>query len=141
MKRILIPTDFSEDALNAADFALRMYQYKKYEIILLHVFQIPALTDRVIPKHDALKSEAVFNLHKEAKRIRAVSPRNIVSEYSARLGNLVSVVDRQVKEGNIDLVIMGTDGALGLKDVLFGSNTSDVIEKIDCPILVIPPKA
>ena len=141
MKRILIPTDFSENALNAADFGLRMYQYKEYEIIMLHVFQVPALTNSVILEHDALKSEAIYNLHQEVKRIRASSFRNIVSEYSARLGSLVSVVDRLVKEGNIDLIIMGTKGASGFKEVLFGSNTADVIEKVDCPILVIPPKA
>ncbi|HBY66519.1 MAG TPA: universal stress protein, partial [Flavobacteriaceae bacterium] len=38
----------------------------------------------------------------------------------------------------IDLIIMGTNGATGAKEVLFGSNTLNVIRNVDCPVLAIP---
>ncbi|NNC70093.1 MAG: universal stress protein, partial [Flavobacteriaceae bacterium] len=54
---------------------------------------------------------------------------------------LINAIRKQVKEKNIDLIVMGTKGASGLKEVIIGSNTGDVITKVNCSSLVIPENA
>ena len=51
---------------------------------------------------------------------------------------LTDSIKQLLKSENIDLIVMGTNGATGAKEVLFGSNTLNVIRKIDCPVLAIP---
>ncbi|MHA7056264.1 universal stress protein [Aquimarina sp. M1] len=47
-------------------------------------------------------------------------------------------IKQVVKSKSIDLIVMGTNGATGAREVIFGSNTLNVIRKIDCPVLAIP---
>ena len=52
---------------------------------------------------------------------------------------LVNEVMETVESEGIHLVVMGTKGATGAEEILFGTNTVHVIRKVDCPVLVIPP--
>jgi nucleotide-binding universal stress UspA family protein len=55
--------------------------------------------------------------------------------------NLEDAIERAVKNLNIDLVVMGTKGASGLKEFFFGSNTVHIIKRMRlCPILIVPDK-
>jgi hypothetical protein len=53
----------------------------------------------------------------------------------------VESVKREVQNKKIDLIVMGTKGASGLKRVTLGSNTGDVITKVKCPLLAVPENA
>ena len=50
-------------------------------------------------------------------------------------------IKRESENRKIDLIIMGTKGATGLKKATIGSNTGDVITKVKCPLLAIPEDA
>src|SRR5690606_12335335 len=51
---------------------------------------------------------------------------------------LTDEINEQVEEKGIDLVVMGTQGATGAKEVLFGSQTVHTIKKSKCPELAVP---
>lgn len=142
MKKILVPTDFSSCADKAITFAVESAKILSAEIILLHALDIQAslYTDYMgVTKeyNQALQNQFFHKLNSIKDIIQnteGIKADAIVSKNS--LKNAI----REVTEANdIDLIIMGTLGASGIKKVFFGSNTSSAIGSSKIPVLVIPP--
>ncbi|OZV69711.1 universal stress protein [Winogradskyella aurantia] len=146
MKRILIPTDFSENAMNAVRYALECFKNDKAEFYLLHAYQ-----DEVYNNHDLLEEELFEEVLEIAKNrsqlkldlllneVKTIAPNpkfkfHLVSAYNA----LLDEVDKLVIGKNIDLIVMGTKGESANKSYAFGSNTLQVLKYVSCPVLVIP---
>jgi nucleotide-binding universal stress UspA family protein len=149
MKNILVPTDFSENSWNAIKFALKFFQNSKCNFYLLHVTPITNFFGDEIPvvsTGDVIEktyiSKAKRSLHLLLKKIKNLSqnPNHnfmTISSYDY----FIDAVKNQVQQKNIDLIIMGTKGASGIKQAIIGSNTGDLITKVKCPVLVVPEKA
>ncbi|QSE95844.1 universal stress protein [Fulvivirga lutea] len=148
MKKILVPTDFSELAKNATDLAANLAQKVNAEIILLHVVEdasvasvqytgelaMPNMQDRLFiyklienAKHEF---DEVKDKHKGVKIKEEI-----------RVGNPYYSVQDMVGEYNIDLVVMGTKGASGAKELFIGSNAEKVVRHAKCPVLTVHGKA
>lgn len=146
MKRIVLPTDFSENANNAIEYALNLFKEEECSFYLLHVFS-PSIyyeekalyDDRRIPLDDANQIDSLRQLNELNERIltKFKNPKHIYVPHST-LGFLVDEIRSMIKKEKIDLVIMGTKGATGAKEVLFGTNAVDVIKKIEHPIIAVP---
>lgn len=146
MKKILLPTDFSENSWNAIKYALQLfkdevctfYLLNTYTPVIYHIEYVlvePAQFGMV----DAVRENALKNLNSLKKRIKKqVNFTNHSIETIAVFNNLISEIKNQVKEKPIDLIVMGTKGATGAKEVLFGSNTVHVLNQARCPVLAIP---
>lgn len=145
MKKILFPTDFSDNAAKAMQYALFLAKELSADLILLNTYQIPAGGNTSIKSlhlAEILKSDAEEGLQKVLKEIRAQKEFDTVSvETVAKQGDLVQLVNEMSEEFMFDLIVMGTKGATGAKEVLVGSNTAAVIKGAFCPVLVIPEKA
>ena len=148
MKNILLPTDFSENSWNAIKYAIQLFED---ELCTFHLFNAytPVVYDLT---YVLMKSPAQFGLRDP---IRNASKENlqelksqILDEFGtnsnhefetiARFETLVIGVKELIDERHIDLVIMGTKGATGAKEILFGSNTVQIFREIKCPIIAIP---
>lgn len=143
MRTILVPTDFSKNAKNALNYAIAMATKEKAKIILLHSFNI-TYTSPDIPM--AYYEEQLIATENEVKKIleglcNYVKKKSKV-ECSAisREGIAVDVILEVTKKKKIDMVIMGTKGASGIKEVLIGSNSAKVVSKSKCPVIVVPEK-
>ena len=144
MKRsILLPTDFSDNAWNAAVYAMRLYANEECTFYFMHSYAISKSSVRsYITSHyvASLEEDAL----KELTDLKEMADNaNINANHSFEIiltkDKLHSAIETTVKKHNIDLVIMGTKGASGSKEFFFGSNTVDIIKKVDlCPIMVIP---
>jgi nucleotide-binding universal stress UspA family protein len=146
MKKILLPTDFSENSWNAISYALNLfknetctfYLLNAYTPVIYHVEYVlvnPAqygLGDAV--RENALKQLDIF---KDRMTKTFKNPKHTI-ETIAAFNTLVSEVKELVTKKKIDYVIMGTKGATGATEVLFGSNTVHVFKNLDCPILAVP---
>lgn len=148
MKKILFPTDFSENAAKAMQYALFLAKVlaKELNLILINTYQkIHAGRNTSIKSMhlaEILKSDAEEGLQKVLREFRAQKEFDTVSvETVAKQGDLVQLVNEMSGEFKFDLVVMGTKGATGAKEVLVGSNTAAVIKGAYCPVLVIPEKA
>lgn len=145
MKKILFPTDFSENAAKAMQYALFLAKELNADLILINTYQIPAGGNTSIKSMhlaEILKADAEEGLQKVLKEIRLNKEFDAVSiETVAKQGDLVQLVNEMSGEFKFDLVVMGTKGATGAKEVLVGSNTAAVIKGAFCPVLVIPEKA
>lgn len=150
MKNILLPTDFSENSWNAIAYALHFYERSNCHFYLLHVNRTkpvgatPAIygvsTDVATTNYakitkDHLKTTLV-RIHKEFKKNKH-HKFFVISDS----GSLIESIRKQVRDKKIETIVMGTKGASGIKKLLIGSNTGDVITKVKCTTLIIPENA
>ncbi|MDQ3190753.1 MAG: universal stress protein [Bacteroidota bacterium] len=143
MKNILCPTDFSENANNALDYALELALLTSSKIILLNAYQMPYnRADMMVSVMDILKEDSEAGLKLTMERIKK-TPRYSTVEIStkSRIGDVVSLSSDLIKENDIDLIVMGTKGASGLIESIIGSNTASVIKSVECPVLAVPARA
>lgn len=146
MKNILLPTDFSDNALNAIHYALEFYKNELCSFYVLHVQKASQYTtDDLMAApanttiHHSVISDAKKKLDQLVKELKEAYPNENYSFYTITDYDIFTdAIKQSVQSKNIDLIIMGTNGATGAAEVVFGSNTLNVIRKVDCPVLAIP---
>ncbi|MEK6152228.1 universal stress protein [Flavobacteriaceae bacterium 3-367] len=142
MKNILIPTDFSPNAWNALKYALGFFKGVHCNFYLLHVAPLseypvmghsftPSLGETGMPSKNKLDAFTERAKNKAESKLHHFFPE-------LHYGLLIDVTRRLVKEKKIDLIVMGTKGASGIKRLIIGSNTGDIITKVQCNTLVVP---
>ncbi|WP_339656818.1 universal stress protein [Flavobacterium frigidarium] len=150
MKRILFPTDFSETANNAFIHALEFANAVQGELILLHTFELPVIDNQFFPQNYMVMYESLelaqFDMFKEEiPKLHAIALQHNLGTVpmSHRLmdGSLLYNIEKAITEDKINYVIMGTEGATGWASFLLGSNTANVLDEIDIPILSVPSQA
>lgn len=139
-KRIVLPTDFSENARNASSYAIKLFGSEDVEYVLLNCYAMPhSGADMLISLIDILRAESEEGLEDELSEILREFPdlegKISIKSVNGFLENVVSKMNRQHK---IDLVVMGTTGSSGLMKVLWGSTTASVMKRVKVPILAIP---
>lgn len=146
MKTILIPTDFSANAMNAINYAVKFFKYQRCEMYIMHAY-----ADEVYSNSSDM-STSEFNTYKEdaekkvngaleklLEKIKEISP-NPRHKYKALsvFGSLIDSANDFVEEKNIDIVVMGTKGETNDQKLTFGSHTLQVLKYVQCPVLAIP---
>jgi nucleotide-binding universal stress UspA family protein len=146
MRKILIPTDFSENAMNAIKYALELFKYEKSEFYIMHAYQDDIYADKDLLSRNVLDevTQIISNDSKERlenvlKQINEISPNprhtyNIISSNNM----LVDEADAIVDEKEIDIIVMGTRGKTNDRKLTFGSHTLQVLKYVQCPVLAIP---
>jgi len=142
MKKILVPSDFSEQALQAFKFAVDVAAVAKSEIHLLHVIELPVMYDTTLMpalsfEREYLEDAAGLAKKTFASMIKGVKKQVKIS-WSVDYGNPTSVILQELKTKKHDLVIMGTKGATGLKEYFVGSNTEKIVRLSGVPVIAIP---
>ena len=149
MKNILIPTDFSKNSWNAIEYALKFFENSCCNFYLLHVNTINTLvvaettympTQEVI--EEAFIKPANVNLKEAINRIKSISKNDKHKFFTLTDYNyFIDSIRKHVSEKKIDIIVMGTKGASGLKKLIVGSNTGDVLTRVHCSTLVVPENA
>ncbi len=146
MKRILLPTDFSENAFNAIKYAVQLFKEDTCEFFLLHTYT-PVLVSSgsMIDSYSALTLQKIAQetaenkLETLEKRIHSEFPNKNHSFVSTASFNMLIAEMKNLRtDNNIDFVIMGTQGATGAKEVFLGTQTMYAIKKMKCPVLAVP---
>ncbi|MEC3905830.1 universal stress protein [Tamlana sp. 2201CG12-4] len=140
MKKILVPTDFSDQAENALKVAAQLARKHNCEIYLLHMLEIPLQEVDPLNSHSSLP-EAVFFMklaHKQFEELRdKIDLQGLVIHETVDFQEIFKGIFHVCKKNAIDLVIMGSNGASGLREMLIGSNTEKVVRTSDTPVLVV----
>jgi nucleotide-binding universal stress UspA family protein len=141
-KNILLPTDFSDNAWCAAVYALKLYAEEECNFYFLHSTKMKASAMSNISNKllnimaDKAKEELL-----ELKQLAESSDANANHDFDIILSieAMDDAIERAIQKHNIDLIVMGTKGATGAKEIFMGSNTVKIIKHIkSCPILLIP---
>ncbi|MFD0863830.1 universal stress protein [Sungkyunkwania multivorans] len=147
MRRILLPTDFSDNSWNAIFSALKMFGAEGCHFYLLNVFKVsPINLSRTLGEERSgmLFDSAAKGSQEQLDRMLEYLKKHHqqskhVFESISKFEDISKAVTETVKEKQIDLVVMGTNGATGAKAVFIGSTTVKVLKVMrSCPILVIP---
>lgn len=141
MKNILVPTDFSACATNAAKVALDMADAQGAKLYFYHNLYLPngwkTWTDAQKKPH----SEVLQSIHNAEVLLQEfedkASMRGVRLETALASGNLEKNVAQFVVENEIDFIVMGSHGASGKNDYFIGSNTQKVVRTVHCPVLIV----
>lgn len=143
MKYILIPTDFSESANNASEFAIEIATLLQLPIRFLHSVQTPvewaklSLEDK--QKYPETK-ERINSIKEQLKTWeQKASEKGVDAEHSLIYNTEMDELANYVKPENYELVIMGTHGAKGFEKIM-GSNTQKLIRHSKVPVIAIKHK-
>ncbi len=144
MKRILVPTDFSSTAEKALLYAMNLASKTGATVVLYHGFTpIVSAFVETAEKRKAFNAETESNLLKKLERLKkkmntAMPAVTIITAVgrSPLIKNLIAY--SQINE--IDLIVMGTQGASGLRKVVVGSVATRVVGKSNIPVLLVPEK-
>lgn len=127
---IIVPTDFSTTANNAARYAVRMLNGTyDAQLLLYHVYEKA--------EEEAAAEDAMDLLQKDLLSLASVR-MEIRTEQST---DFINSLDRIARHLDADLIVMGITGKSRLEQVFFGSNTLKMAERNACPVLIVPPAA
>ena len=145
MKNILLLTDFSKNSINAIRYALNLFENDMCTFHILNVRSPSgyAAVDLIAADHESIYDTVIKKTkHKIYKLIvkleNEFENKNFSYDTLVSYNDFVAVINQIKKIKKIDLIVMGTNGATGAKEVIFGSNTINVLRKVNCPTLVIP---
>jgi nucleotide-binding universal stress UspA family protein len=147
MKNILLLTDFSKNSINAMRYALNLFENSICNFYILNVenSSVYASADIISAGNESIYNSVIKKIRDRIKKL-IVELENEFKNSDFSFYSLVSYNDltEAIKQihisKDIHLVVMGTNGVTGTKEIMFGSNTINVIRDISCPTLVIPEK-
>lgn len=141
MKRVLMLTDFSDTARNAAMYALKMLEDENVHFALLNAYDLEfSGSPYIMQVKEEMAEESRKGLKNELSLIRRRFP-DVPVEMVSRFGSLLDVIHQELEESNYELVVLGCRGESALENFLLGSNAYEVIKNIMAPIMVVPKHA
>ncbi len=144
MKKILVPVDFSDASEKSLEFTLQLFQEVPIEVVLFHIVTMPATVGAeytLVNAHliQELLTEMIDNAETKLEQLSTKYARNNV-KYTRRVenGNLTQWFKYEIEKIKPYMIVMGTTGATGLKEILIGSNTERAIRFAKCPVIAVP---
>ncbi len=139
MRKIIVPIDFSEQSEYALKVAASLAKKHGSEILALHMLE---LNYAVISSTEGLHPEqTVFFLKLAEKRIKEFLDKpylnDIVVVPIIKHYKVFSEVNEIAKQHEVDLIVMGSHGTDGLKEIFIGSNAERVVRNADIPVIVV----
>lgn len=136
IKRILVPTDFSAPAKNALRYAQMLAGLSNAEIRVIHIFSVPVV-DPYMP------GDTMELLMKEVKESSEKQMKEFLSDTTGISsecfhGFVIDDAIQHAEEWHADMIVMGTTGASGAKEVFFGSNASGVLGRSSIKVMTVP---
>jgi len=138
IRRILVPTDFSEASAPAVVYAVGLAHTFDAEVVLFHAVEPSVFagdgTVAVGSVVDELERTAHGQLKKRVDRLKArgVNIRGMVG-----FGYAAALISETAAKLEIDLIVMGTHGRAGFSRLLIGSVAEKVVRIASCPVLTV----
>ncbi|QDT34063.1 universal stress protein [Thalassoglobus polymorphus] len=145
LKRILVPTDFSDFSKRSIRYGCEFAKRFSAELHILNVVEdiYPIVPEPGIPT--PITSEYLIGLKESSERLIETLPDSDQAEGLSITRSVVSgtpflEIIRYARENKIDMIVIGTHGRSGLIHALMGSVAEKVVRKADCPVLTVRPE-
>ncbi len=150
--KILFPTDFSNAAENAYIYALKLAEHLQASITVVHVYEVLEAHTWIEESTNMkeINEKIAFGeferFRDQIELLKRIAHENHLSSievnYSLKESDhFVSAILEEAGTNQADLIVMGTKGASGLREIFFGSVASRVMEAAQCPVFVVPDTA
>lgn len=146
-KRILLPTDYSKNALNAIRYALDLYKDVRCDFYFLNAFHASgySLDSLLVAEpgeryYEAAKLKSQNGMERLMEVLR-LHPENDKHKFHTvcTFNTLLIAVEEVLKAKDIDIIVMGTKGITDSSSTILGTNTVGIMEKItQCPVIAVP---
>jgi nucleotide-binding universal stress UspA family protein len=142
MKKILVPCDFSKPATNAFRFALDLAAQAKGTIHLVHVIELPIMHDTVLMPVLNFEEQLLKDLKENAEtRFKKITDKygddRVKVVATTVFGSVARMIEEYISKETIDIVVMGSHGATGIRELFIGSNAEKLVRNASVPVLVI----
>ncbi|MBT8258879.1 MAG: universal stress protein [Bacteroidia bacterium] len=145
MRRILLPTDFSENSINAIDYAVELFKDVICQFYILNVQKASSFISDDIRSmspsttiYQSLIADSKTRINEIIIKLESGKNKNHHFNSMVDYDNFIDAINQACMAKNIDLIVMGTKGATGSNRVLFGGNTIRVIQRGMVPVLAVP---
>jgi nucleotide-binding universal stress UspA family protein len=141
MKKILVPTDFSNNAQKAVDYAVAIAEKADAEIILLNAL---AVVDTTFSSRKAVFEEynnsLAADMREQLKDLQQTVEKKSTVKITTKFfkGSIADSILKCAVDEDVNLIVMGTRGASGIERMLWGSTTACIIGNTTIPVLAIP---
>jgi nucleotide-binding universal stress UspA family protein len=138
-QHILVPTDFSEYADYALDYAIELAKVLQAHLTVLHVFHLSPLALGEAPPAvlaDTLAAMEANAQHQTQMALARVQEAGLQGDSAIVEGIPFQVIINTAESMDVDLIVMGTHGRTGLTHALMGSVAEKVVRLAPCPVLV-----
>ncbi|MDH4092846.1 MAG: universal stress protein [Cyclobacteriaceae bacterium] len=141
MQKILVPCDFSEQAISAFRFALDLARQSNREVHLLHVIELPVMHDSMLMPTLSFEATLLKELRENAEeqftRIKEKYAADTFLVSKVTFGYTSMMILDYIEEVGIEFVVMGTKGVSGLRELLIGSNAEKIVRRAACPVITV----
>ncbi|MEI9920156.1 MAG: universal stress protein [Bacteroidota bacterium] len=141
MKKILVPTDFSTPATEAFAFALDLSRITGMEIVVVHAVNLPVVAAgfdvQPYVYTPELNDELLSIAQESFEKMKLHHPSAIKSTLEIRFNSVLDAILDVMSKIPIELIVMGTNGANGMKEILWGSNTERVVRFSPVPVIAV----
>jgi nucleotide-binding universal stress UspA family protein len=146
IKKVLCPVDFSDPSREAMHFAVDLAQRYGAEVVLLHVYQVPAYAfpeGMVLAGPDVLANlvDRIARTLAAWREDAAGRAAGLTVAAETAMGVAHTEILRVARERKADLIVVGTHGRTGLAHVFLGSVAERVLRTAPCPVLTVRPAA
>lgn len=145
IRSILVPFDFSEYSEEAFTWALALAERWRARLLLLHVVPRPTYPPLLMGTYfKVAEFEASLQAEAEARAqefLGKTGKRTVPIDAKVIMGEPFSDICRVAEEEKVDLLVMGSHGRTGMRQVLLGSVAERVLRHAPCPVLVVGKKA
>lgn len=139
MKKIIVPVDFSNHSEYALKASAILAKKHNAEILVLHMLEIGAVT--MSESAIQLQEMTIFHLKLAEKNFKNFLKKEYLNGIKVtpiiKHFKVFSEVNKVAEENEVDLIVMGSHGSSGFKEVFVGSNTEKVVRSSDIPVLVV----
>ncbi|HEY5917477.1 MAG TPA: universal stress protein [Chryseolinea sp.] len=141
MEKILVPCDFSEQAIHAFRLAIDIANTSSAEVHVLHVIELPIMHDDVLTPLPSFDENLLKELGERAEiklaELKKESRQELFVTTVIEFGPIVSTITNYQEANNIALIVMGTKGISGIEEVFIGSTAEKVVRHASCPVAVV----
>lgn len=142
MEKVLIPCDFSDQAIHAYQLAVDIAHASSAELHLLHVIELPIMHDDVLTPMPSFDENLLKELSDRAEENFEELKKDFAKEHlfiktKIEFGPIVPSILDYAQDNNITLVVMGTKGVTGIQEVFIGSTAEKVVRHALCPVIAV----
>lgn len=139
-RKILIPIDFSDCSINALKYAINLTEkYKPTELVLLHAYTVRvAYGEMAFATMDQSQEieEEFKQLENQMKELKTINYKTVMIN-----NELINAIKEVKQNEDIDLIVMGTQGANSIDDEILGTNAYSVVSTAGIPTFIVPQNA
>lgn len=137
MRHILVPLDFSENSINALEYAISLSNHLNMNIRMVHVLKTPAAIFKTIDPNTTKVDEMSVQDMFEQIIAKYSDQLNNKIDYRIQRGRVFNEIANQAKYGDSSLIVIGSHGNSGFEELWLGSTAYKVINNSSCPVLSI----